>query len=63
MKKVMMYSLLLGLVACGQNDSTVDESQEKAQEESIEQLKQEQDVNVELEEIDGELDSLINVLN
>ena len=59
----MMYSLLLGLVACGQNDSPVDESQEKAQEESIEQLKQEQDVNVELEQIDGELDSLINVLN
>lgn len=58
-----MYSLLLGLVACGQNDSAVDESQEKAQEESIEQLKQEQDVNVELEQIDGELDSLINVLN
>lgn len=59
-----MIVLLLGIVsACGSSDVNEDGTPIDVTTETSEKVKEAQDENIELEEIDGELDSLINALN
>lgn len=59
----MLIFMFGGLVACGSSESEEEQSKEEVKTETIEKLKEVQDLNVDLEKIDGELDSLINTLN
>jgi len=65
-----MFLFITGLLfSCGspENKTEVGEDdaapKEEIKPESAEKLKKVQDLNVEIEEVDGELDSLINYLN
>jgi uncharacterized protein YcfL len=63
MKKIMMLFSVALVTACGSPapediDPTIEVTSETS-----EKIKQAQDENVELEEIDGELDSIIKTLN
>lgn len=61
MKKGMLIIAVGMLTACGSTDSDA-EAKMDVTPETIEKIDQAQDVNVELEEIDGELDSLLTLL-
>lgn len=69
MKKIMFLFVTSVLFSCGSPEkdnelsSDPDAPKEEATAESKEKLKKVQDLNVEIEEIDGELDSLINALD
>ena len=55
--------MMLGVLAsCGKSDEEVDK-QEEVSEKTMKELTKVQELNVELEQIDGELDSLINATN
>lgn len=63
-----MFILVIGFfVSCESKESssetTPESEKEEVKPETSKKLKEAQDLNVELEEIDGELDSLINALN
>lgn len=62
MKKLILIFVLGMTAACGSSNNEVTEDQEVSPE-TTEKIKEAQDVNTELEEIDGELDSLLNLLN
>lgn len=70
MKKVMMILAVGVLTACGSpaeseeatTDATTETSTEEISTETQEEIKNAADANVELEKIDGELDSLMNTL-
>ncbi|MES2800652.1 MAG: hypothetical protein V4638_11590 [Bacteroidota bacterium] len=62
MKKSIFILSVLFLTSCGSTDANEEGTQEKVKTETSEKLKEAQDVNTELEEIDGELDSLLNSL-
>lgn len=59
MKKLMIIFAAGILVACGSSNENEDETKVEVTPETTEKVKKAQDANVELEEIDGELDSLI----
>lgn len=59
MKKLMLIFVTGVLVACGSSTENEDGTQKEVSEETAEKVKEAQDANVELELIDGELDSLI----
>ncbi len=64
MKKLMLFIAIGVICSCG--SSTTDKANETDQEvtnATAEKIKTAQDVNTELEEIDGELDSLMQSLN
>ncbi len=59
MKKLALIFAVMLMTACGKsNDNAVDENMEVTTETS-EKIEEVQDLNTELEEIDGELDSLL----
>lgn len=66
MKKMIFLFMTCILFSCGSQDEGADVSdskdapKEEIKPESSEKLKKVQDMNVELEEVDGELDSIIN---
>jgi uncharacterized protein YcfL len=63
MKQLILIFAITMLTACGpSSEKTVDETLEVTSETS-ESIKEAQNNNSELEEIDGELDSLLNKLN
>lgn len=62
MKKLMIIFAVGTLVSCGGAEENEVSADTKVTEETTEKVKEAQDANVELEEIDGELDSLINVI-
>lgn len=62
MKKLMLIFAVGVLTACGSSDEKEVDATTKVKPETIEKVKKAQDVNVELEEIDGELDSLLNLI-
>lgn len=62
MKKIMIIFAIGTLVACGSTEENEDPTKIEVKEETAEKVKKAQDANVELEEIDGELDSLINAI-
>lgn len=62
MKKLIIIVVLGMTAACGSSADNVSED-DKVTPETAEKIKEAQDVNTELEEIDGELDSLLNLLN
>ena len=66
-KSLLLFGLVAVLASCGSNEATQQEgnSEESAEvltEEVESELQNEQDVNVELEQLDGEVDSLLNTL-
>lgn len=61
MKKIIVLFMLGLLIACGESDEL--DKQEAVNDETMEKLTKVQELNVELEQIDGELDSLINSVN
>lgn len=69
MKKMIFLFTTCVLFSCGSQDEDAgaidskDAPKEEIKPESSEKLKKVQDINVEIEEVDGELDSLINSLN
>lgn len=62
MNKLVLIFVVGMLSACGSSSDGEEQAKESVQAETSEKLKKVQDLNVELEEIDGELDSLINIL-
>lgn len=59
MKKLALIFVVILMTACGKSkDAVVDENTEVTTETS-EKIEKVQDLNIELEEIDGELDSLL----
>ncbi len=63
MKKLITILTIGIATACSSSTETGDGAQESITPETIEKLKIVQDENIELEEIDGELDSLLTTLN
>ena len=63
MRKSMTIFLLLFISSCGSPDVNEDGTPISVSAETSEKMKEAQDVNIELEEIDGELDSLLNSLD
>lgn len=61
MKKIMLIFAIGTLVACGSSNEDVALTDETTPE-TTEKIQEAQDANVELEEIDGELDSLMNAI-
>lgn len=59
MNRIIAICIAAFLAGCGSSEA---EDTEPVKTETKENLKEVQDLNVELEEIDGELDSLINNL-
>ena len=59
MKYILTLVLVASLMSCGTDIEDVD-PEAPVTEETVEELKNGQDENVEIEELDGELDSLIN---
>lgn len=59
MKKLMIIFVVGIMVACGSSTENVDGTKKEVTPETSEKVKEAQDANVELELIDGELDSLI----
>lgn len=59
MKQILMLLLVVSVVSCGTNIEDVD-PEAPVTEETKEELKIVQDDNVAIEELDGQLDSLIN---
>ena len=66
MKKVLiMLACAASLAACSSEESTEEQAtptEETISEEDKSELKEAQDANVELEKLDGEVDSLLNTL-
>lgn len=58
MKIVLALAILLGIAACGSDEDKNETSNVNS--ETMEELEEVQDDNVQLEEFDGQLDSLIN---
>ncbi len=63
MRKSIIIILLVVVSSCGSADVNEDGTPIDVTTETSEKLQEAQDVNIELEEIDGELDSLINSLD
>ena len=63
MKKTMLLIVIGMATACGSSNDNIDDANLEVTTETSEKVKEAQDVNAELEEIDGELDSLLNILN
>lgn len=70
MKKIMMVLAVGAMTACGSpaeseettTDANTETTTEEISTETQEEVKKAADANVELEQIDGELDSLMNTL-
>lgn len=63
MRKIMLLIVIGMATACGSSNDNIDDANLEVTTETSEKVKEAQDVNAELEEIDGELDSLLNILN
>lgn len=62
MNKLVLIFIVGIFSACGSSAEGEDQAKEAVKAETSENLKKVQELNVELEEIDGELDSLVNIL-
>lgn len=62
MNKLMVIFIVGIFSACSSSPEGEERAKESVKAETSEKLQKVQDANVELEEIDGELDSLINIL-
>lgn len=59
MKKLALIFAVVMLTACGKSNENVDDENMEVTTETSNDIEEVQDLNVELEEIDGELDSLL----
>jgi uncharacterized protein YcfL len=59
MKKLALIFAVILMSACGKSKDTVVDENTEVTTETSEKIKKVQDLNIELEEIDGELDSLL----
>ncbi len=62
MRKLIVF-MALGLAACGGEEQSGEGDKQPVNPKTTQKIKKAQDVNTELEEIDGELDSLLNLIN
>ena len=62
MQKLMIFLIVGLMAACSSSTGENDESEKEVTPETTEKIKKVQDENIELEEIDGELDSLLTTL-
>lgn len=63
MKQLMLIIAVSMLTACGPSGEKGDDEKMEVTTETSEKIVEVQDVNTELEEIDGELDSLLNQID
>ena len=63
MKQLLLVFAVVLLTACGQSKDKVDDETLEVTSETAKNVEEAQDLNTELEEIDGELDSLLNKIN
>jgi uncharacterized protein YcfL len=59
MKKLALIFAVILMSACGKSKDTVVDENTEVTTETSEKIEKVQDLNIELEEIDGELDSLL----
>jgi division protein CdvB (Snf7/Vps24/ESCRT-III family) len=63
MKQLLLIFAAALLTACGPSIEKVDDENLEVTSETTKTVEEAQDLNTELEEIDGELDSLLNKIN
>lgn len=63
MKQLLLIFAVVLLTACGQSTEKVDDENIEVTSETAKNIEAAQDLNTELEEIDGELDSLLTKIN
>ncbi|WP_339886739.1 hypothetical protein [uncultured Flavobacterium sp.] len=63
MKQILLIFAVAILTACGPSAEKVDDENLEVTSETTKTIEEAQDLNTELEEIDGELDSLLNKIN
>ena len=61
MKKLTLIFAVLLIIACGKSNENVDDENIEITTETAKDIEKVQDLNLELEEIDGELDSLLTL--